>query len=94
MEIFHMADILSLLNLPVAPLGKSSYYIQCPCCDEHPRKRHLNINLRKEVFRCPRCGVNGGIFDLYALYTGTPRDKVRKELVERLIPQKKFQNRM
>lgn len=84
MEIFHMADILSLLNLPVAPHGKISYYIQCPCCDENPRKRHLNINLRKEVFRCPRCGINGGIFDLYALYTGTPRDKVRKELVERL----------
>lgn len=84
MEIFHMADILSLLHLPVAPQGKSSYYIQCPCCDEHPHNRHLNINLKKEVFRCPRCGISGGIFDLYSLYTGTPRDKVRKELVESL----------
>lgn len=84
MEIFRMADILSLLNLPVAPLGKSAYYIQCPCCDEHPRKRHLNINLKKEVFRCARCGVNGGMFDLYSLYTGTPRDKVREELVRQI----------
>ena len=46
----------------------------------------MNINLKKEVFRCPRCGVSGGTFDLYALYTGVPRDKVRKELVERLGP--------
>lgn len=86
MEIFHMWDIVSLLGLPMPTAGRSSYYIQCPCCDEHPRKKHLNINLKKEVFRCPRCGVSGGIFDLYALYTGVPRDKVRKELVERLGP--------
>ena len=84
MEIFHMWDIVSLLGLPMPPSGKSSYYIQCPCCDESPRKRHLNINLKKEVYRCPRCGISGGIFDLYALYTGVARDKVRKELVERL----------
>lgn len=86
MEIFHMWDIVSLLGLPMPPSGKSSYYIQCPCCDESPRKRHLNINLKKEVYRCPRCGISGGIFDLYALYTGVSRDKVRKELVERLGP--------
>lgn len=86
MEIFHMWDIVSLLGLPMPPSGKSSYYIQCPCCDESPRKRHLNINLKKEVFRCPRCGISGGIFDLYALYTGVARDKVRKELVARLGP--------
>ena len=73
MEIFHMWDIVSLLGLPM-PSGRSSYYIQCPCCDENPRKKHLNINLKKEVFRCPRCGISGGIFDLYALYTGVPRD--------------------
>lgn len=84
MEIFHMWDIVSLLGLPMPPSGKSSYYIQCPCCDESPRKKHLNINLKKEVYRCPRCGISGGIFDLYALYTGVSRDKVRKELVERI----------
>ena len=86
MEIFHMWDIVSLLGLPMPTAGRSSYYIQCPCCDENPREKHLNINLKKEVFRCPRCGISGGIFDLYALYTGASRDKVRKELVERIGP--------
>ena len=98
MEIFHMSDVVSLLGIPMPPSGRSSYYVQCPCCDENPRKKHLNINLKKEVYRCPRCGISGGIFDLYSLYTGVPRDKVRKALVEKLgmpdnrpKPQKRIQ---
>lgn len=86
METYHMTDVISLLGLPYPPQGRSSYYVPCPCCDDSPRKKHLNINLKKEVFRCPRCGVNGGIFDLYSLYTGIPRDEVRAALKERLGP--------
>lgn len=84
MEKFHIWDVTSVLNLPGAPSGRSSYYIPCPCCDSKPREKHLNINLRKEVFRCPKCGVSGGIFDLYSLYTGIPRDDVREAMAERL----------
>ncbi len=84
MEKFHIWDVTSLLNLPPAPSGRSSYYIPCPCCDSKPRDKHLNINLRKEVFRCPKCGVSGGIFDLYSLYTGIPREDVREAMTERL----------
>ena len=68
MELFHMADIIPLIGLPPPPSGRSSYNIPCPCCDDEPGKRHLNINLKKDVFRCPRCGFSGGIFDLYAYY--------------------------
>ena len=85
MEIFHMWDVVSLLGLPMPPSGRSSYYVQCPCCDESPRKKHLNINLKKEVFRCPRCGVSGGIFDLYSLYTGVPREEVSICLADRTM---------
>lgn len=84
MERFHMTDVISLLGIQYPPSGKSAYYVQCPCCDDKPRDKHLNINLKKEVFRCPKCGVHGGIFDLYALYTGIPRDEVRKALIDRL----------
>ena len=84
MEKIHMWDIISLLGIPYPSSGQSSYYVQCPCCDENPRKRHLNINLKKEVFRCPRCGASGGIFDLYALYTGIPRDEVRKAILAQM----------
>ena len=84
METIHMADIIPLLPSEAPPWGKSSYYVQCPCCDESPRKKHLNIDLRKNVFRCPRCGVSGGIFDLYALFSDVPRDIVREEIIGKL----------
>lgn len=84
MERIHMADVLPLLNLPGPSNGQRSYYITCPCCDDNPRKRHLNISLEKDVFRCPRCGFSGGIFDLYAYYTGIDRKHARKELLARL----------
>jgi len=81
METIQMKDVVPLLPLPPPPNGKSSYYAQCPHCDSSGKDKHLNINLYKNVFRCPRCGWNGGIFDLYAYFTSTPRAKVRDELV-------------
>ncbi len=87
MELFRMADVISVLELPQPPWGQSSYYVQCPCCDDNnPRKKHLNINLKKDVFRCPKCGVSGGVLDLYALVSGVARDKAYKALAERLNP--------
>ena len=84
MEHYHISDVIGLLGLPQAPSGRSSYYINCPCCDESPRKRHLNVNLQKDVFRCPRCGVSGGVFDLYSLFTDVPRGTVKAELDAKL----------
>ena len=45
-------------------MGRSSYNIPCPVCDHAgSRKRHLNINLKRNVFRCPKCGqFEGGVF--------------------------------
>ena len=84
MEQFHMSDVIPLLGLPTPPAGKTSYYIPCPCCDDKPKSRHLNINLRKDVFRCPRCGFSGGVFDLYAYYARIPREQVLSALRDRL----------
>lgn len=61
------------------PWGQSSYYVQCPCCDDNPKSKHLNINLKKDVFRCPKCGVSGGVLDLYALFSGVARDKAYRD---------------
>lgn len=84
MERIRMMDVISLIGIPSPPSGRSSYYVQCPCCDDSPRKKHLNINLKKEVFRCPKCGISGGMFDLYSLYTGESRDNVQKVIAQRL----------
>ena len=83
MELFHMVDVIPLLGLPTPPAGKSSYNLPCPCCDDKPKGRHLNINLRKDVFRCPRCGFSGGVLDLYAFYAKIPREKALEELLDR-----------
>ena len=85
MSIFHMTDILPLLGLPDPPPNRRAYYIACPRCDKG-RDKHLNINLEKDVFNCPRCNFQGGIFDLYAYYTDIPRSGVYKELQARLSP--------
>ena len=84
MDIFHMTDIIPLIGLPYPPSGRSNYNIPCPCCDDEPHKKHLNINLQKDVFCCPRCGFSGGVFDLYAHYAGISRSTVREALVARL----------
>ena len=85
MEMFHITDVISVLGLPYPALGQTSYYVPCPCCDDgRSHSKHLNINIKKEVFRGPRCNVSGGIFDLYALYKGVPRNQVYRELVEKL----------
>jgi len=83
MDTIHMTDIIPLLPLPYPPHGKSSYYVPCPHCDRNDRKKdnHLNINLTKDVFCCPKCGWNGGIFDLYSFYSNTPRKGIREELM-------------
>lgn len=86
MELFRMTDVISVLGLPTPPWGQSSYYVQCPCCDDNPSKKHLNINLKKDVFRCPKCGVSGGVLDLYALFSGVARDKAYRALADRLNP--------
>ena len=86
MSLFRMADILPLIGLPVPLDGRSSFYVQCPRCDKGQRDKHLNISLQRDVFRCPRCGFNGGIFDLFSEYTGIARENVKREL-ERQIGQ-------
>lgn len=78
-----ISEVIHLLGLPYPPNGRSAYYIPCPCCDSG-RKKHLNINLARNVFRCPRCGFSGGILDLFSFYSGVNREDAYTELKKRL----------
>lgn len=48
------------------------------------REKTSEYQSEKDVFRCPRCGFCGGVFDLYSHYTGIPRNEVRDALIARL----------
>ena len=80
----HITDIIPYIGIPGPTNGRRNYNIPCPCCDSEPGEMHLNINLNKDVFCCPRCHFSGGVFDLYAYYTGTDRLGVRDVLMELL----------
>ena len=80
----HIYDLIPLIGIPEPPNGRRSYNISCPCCDTNPRGKHLNINLTKDVFCCPRCRFSGGVFDLYAYYAQVDRKKVREILIKEL----------
>ena len=80
----HITDIIPLIGIPDPPNGRPVYNISCPCCDDNPRKKHLNINLNKDVFCCPRCHFSGGVFDLYSHYSGVDRKHAREVLMEKL----------
>ena len=64
-----MVDVIPLLDCPPSRRGRTATTSPVPVVRDKPKGRHLNINLRKDVFRCPRCGFSGGVLDLYALFT-------------------------
>lgn len=90
MQEIKITDVLQLLGIRY-PENKSNFYIKCPCCDDDNTsgRGHLNINV-KGVFRCPRCGVSGGIRDLYSIFANIGKEEafaeIRKKLGSNYIP--------
>ncbi len=81
---FSMEDVLPLIGIAY-PYNRVSFDIPCPVCDVGKRTKHLNINLRKNTFRCPRCGdVQGGVLDLYALFVDCSRGAAYKAISQSL----------
>lgn len=80
-----ISEVVSLLRWPSAPNGRSSYNIPCPYCDGSGKKKHLNINLLKNAYRCPICGFAGGVLNLYCYYNpSVTHDNAFKALSEEL----------
>lgn len=72
--IFNIRDVLQLINCEVVKQHPYSLDINCPVCrgknNEPDHSGHLNINLIKNNWRCNRCGIGGGMLDLYILFSG------------------------
>lgn len=78
MDIFHMSDVISLIGLPYPPSGHSTYNIPCPCCDDKPGKKHLNINLKKMYFDVPGVDFPAAFLIYMLIMPGYPEKKSEK----------------
>lgn len=81
-EKLTMRDVAYLCGFPQPNSGRGNINISCPKCDS--KRRHLNVDFVHNVFRCPKCGFSGGIFDLYSALTGVSRDDARVDMYNRL----------
>ena len=79
---FNIRDIAELLNLHVRHKNTQSLDVDCPFCGD--RKGKLNLNLKKNVFKCNRCGESGGMLDLYGKVYGVDRQTACREIKDAL----------
>ncbi len=64
---FSTRQVLELLGYNI-PTNNTHIYIQCPYC--HDKKKHMNINLIKNKYRCNLCGESGNTLQFYRDLTG------------------------
>lgn len=79
---FTIRDVAYLLNLRIRHKNAVSLDVDCPFCGESKGK--LNLNLKKNVFKCNRCGEGGGMLALYAKLHGVDNQTACKEIKEAL----------
>lgn len=79
---FNIRDIAGLLNLHVRHKNAVSLDVDCPFCGD--RKGKLNLNLKKNVFKCNRCGESGGMLALYGKIYGVDNQTACKEIKDAL----------
>jgi len=66
---FGIEDVANLLELfPKRESSGDSYDVPCPFCGD--KEYHMNIIKSRDVWRCNRCGENGGMLELYARVKG------------------------
>lgn len=78
---FNMVDLIYLLRLGIRHKGTISWDADCPFCHGEGK---MNLNLKKKVFRCNRCGEAGGMLDLYGKLYGVDYATACGEIKEAL----------
>ena len=78
---FNIRDVAYLLNLHVRHEAATSWDTDCPFCSGRGK---LNLNLKKNVFRCNRCGENGGMLALYGKVYGVDNKTAKEEIEDTL----------
>ena len=78
---FNIRDVAYLLNLYIRHKTAASWDADCPFCGGRGK---LNLNLKKDVFRCNRCGENGGMLALYGKVYGVDNKTAKEEIEDTL----------
>ena len=79
---FTIREVAYLLNLRIRHKNAVSLDADCPFCGESKGK--LNLNLRKNVFKCNRCGESGGMLALYGKIYGVDNQTACREIKDAL----------
>ena len=79
---FTIMDVAYLLNLHVRHKNAASLDVDCPFCGE--KKGKLNLNTKKNVFKCNRCGESGGMLSLYGKIYGVDNQTACREIKDAL----------
>ena len=79
---FTIVDVAYLLNLHIRHKNAVSLDVDCPLCGE--KKGKLNLNTKKNVFKCNRCGESGGMLSLYGKIYGLDNQTACKEIKDAL----------
>ena len=92
-----MKDVVFQLGID-CDTSKGQTYIVCPICAKNERQKKLNINFKKNVFRCNKCDISGGPIAFWGLYKGLSDPKeiakdyfktVKGSGKEKALPEKK-----
>ena len=79
---YDIRDVVRVLNLQVRRKNPSSYDVDCPFCNHKTGK--MNVNIKKNVFRCNYCNEQGGMLDLYAKLYGLSKAEANRQIREAL----------
>ena len=79
---FTIREVAYLLNLRIRHKNAVSLDADCPFCGESRGK--LNLNLKKNVFKCNRCGESGGMLALYGKIYGVDNQTACREIKDAL----------
>ena len=79
---FTIRDIAGIMNLHIRHKNTVSLDVDCPFCGD--RKGKLNLNLKKNVFKCNRCGESGGMLALYGKVYGVDNQTACREIKDAL----------
>ena len=79
---FTIREVAGIMNLHIRHKNGVSLDADCPFCGD--RKGKLNLNVKKNVFKCNRCGESGGMLALYAKVYGVDNQTACQEIKDTL----------